>query len=88
MTRFRDASAPDQPLRWPVLFFMFGLLALTLMVWRWGGTIEDSQAYFDTARWFRGEVGIETLRAPFPTAPWCRRWPPPCPATCARCSRR
>jgi hypothetical protein len=66
MTRLHDPSAPDQPLRWPVLFFMFGLLAMTLMVWRWGGTIEDSQAYFDTARWFRGEVGIDVLRAPFP----------------------
>ena len=66
MTRLPAPSALDQPVRWPVLFFMFGLLAMTLMVWRWGGTIEDSQAYFDTARYFRGEVGIETLRAPFP----------------------
>jgi hypothetical protein len=66
MTLSRDARALDQPIRWPVLFFMFALLAMTLMVWRWGGTIEDSQAYFDTARYFRGELGIEALRAPFP----------------------
>jgi hypothetical protein len=66
MTLSRDARALDQPIRWPVLFFLFALLAMTLMVWRWGGTIEDSQAYFDTARYFRGELGIEALRAPFP----------------------
>jgi hypothetical protein len=66
MTRFDDPRIPGQPIRWPVLFFMFALLAMTLMVWRWGGTIEDSQAYFDTARYFRGELGIEALRAPFP----------------------
>jgi hypothetical protein len=56
----------QQPIRWPVLFFLFALLALSLMMWRWGGTIEDSQAYFDTARYFRGEVGRDALRAPFP----------------------
>jgi hypothetical protein len=66
MTTLRDPRTLDQPIRWPVLFFMFALLALTLMMWRWGGTIEDSQAYFDTARYFRGEIGIEALRAPFP----------------------
>jgi hypothetical protein len=66
MTRFQDPRISGQSIRWPVLFFMFALLAMTLMMWRWGGTIEDSQAYFDTARYFRGEVGIEALRAPFP----------------------
>jgi hypothetical protein len=66
MTTLRDSRSLAQPIRFPVLFFMFALLALTLMIWRWGGTIEDSQAYFDTARYFRGEVGIATLRAPFP----------------------
>jgi hypothetical protein len=67
MTTLRDPDAlARQPLRWPVLFFLFALLALTLMIWRWGGTIEDSQAYYDTARYFRGEVGIDALRAPFP----------------------
>ena len=53
-------------MRWPVLFFMFALLAFSLMMWRWGGTIEDSQAYFDTARYFRGELTLADLRAPFP----------------------
>jgi hypothetical protein len=66
MTHSHDPRIPGQPIRWSVLFFMFALLAMTLMMWRWGGTIEDSQAYFDTARYFRGEVGIEALRAPFP----------------------
>lgn len=53
-------------MRWPVLFFMFALLAFSLMMWRWGGTVEDSQAYFDTARYFRGELTLADLRAPFP----------------------
>jgi hypothetical protein len=67
MTTLRDPHALErQPIRWPVLFFLFALLALTLMMWRWGGTIEDSQAYYDTARYFRGEVGLGALRAPFP----------------------
>jgi hypothetical protein len=66
MTPSRDSHAIDQPIRWPVLFFLFALLAMTLMIWRWGGTIEDSQAYFDTARYFRGELKLEALRAPFP----------------------
>ena len=67
MTTLRDCAPLDQqPIRWPVLFFLFALLALALMIWRWGATIEDSQAYYDTARYFRGEVGIGALRAPFP----------------------
>lgn len=44
----------------------FALLALAIMAWRWGGTIEDSQAYFDTARYLRGELAAHELRAPFP----------------------
>lgn len=51
---------------WPVLVIGFALLALALMAWRWGGTIEDSQAYFDTARYLRGELDKSQLRAPFP----------------------
>jgi hypothetical protein len=62
----RAACAANQPIRWPALFLMFGLLAWTIMIWRWGGTVEDSQAYFDTARYFRGEIGVAELRAPFP----------------------
>lgn len=44
----------------------FAALALFVMIWRWGGTVEDSQAYFDTARYLRGEVPASELRAPFP----------------------
>lgn len=44
----------------------FAFLALAVMWWRWGGTVEDSQAYFDTARYLRGELEIAALRAPFP----------------------
>lgn len=42
------------------------MLALFVMSWRWGGTVEDSQAYFDTARYLRGEIPATELRAPFP----------------------
>lgn len=41
-------------------------LALALMWRRWGGTIEDSLAYFNTALWLRGELPFEALQAPFP----------------------
>ena len=44
----------------------FALLALAVMWWRWGGTVEDSQAYFDTARYLKGELPLDALRAPFP----------------------
>ncbi len=44
----------------------FGTLAYALMTWRWGGTVEDSLAYFDTARYLRGEIPSSELRAPFP----------------------
>lgn len=44
----------------------FAVLALLVMMWRWGGTVEDSQAYFDTARYLRGEAPASELRAPFP----------------------
>lgn len=48
------------------MFTGFALLALIVMSWRWGGTVEDSQAYFDTARYLRGELPFAELRAPFP----------------------
>jgi len=44
----------------------FAALALFVMVWRWGGTVEDSLAYFNTARYLRGEIPASELRAPFP----------------------
>jgi hypothetical protein len=38
-----------------------------LCMWqRWGGTIEDSQNYFNTARYLRGELPFSALVAPFP----------------------
>jgi hypothetical protein len=66
LTTFSARRADDEPIRGPVLAFLFALLAFALMIWRWGGTVEDSQAYFDTARYFRGEIGLAGLRAPFP----------------------
>ncbi len=55
-----------QPIRWPQLVAAFALLALAMMAWRWGGTVADSQAYYDTARYLRGEIGAGQLVAPFP----------------------
>jgi hypothetical protein len=49
-----------------VLSATFAALALFVMVWRWGGTVEDSLAYFNTARYLRGEIPASELRAPFP----------------------
>ena len=51
---------------WPFVIGGFAVLSLALMLWRWGGTVEDSLAYFDTARWVRGEIPLHELRAPFP----------------------
>jgi hypothetical protein len=51
---------------WPVLAVGFALLALVVMWWRWGGTVSDSAAYFDTARYFRGELPASALEPPFP----------------------
>lgn len=55
--------APTQLL---VVFTCFAALSFMVMFWRWGGTVEDSQAYFDTARYLRGELSFHELRAPFP----------------------
>jgi hypothetical protein len=51
---------------WLLLASTFALLALAVMWPRWGGTVEDSLAYFNTARFLRGEVPFSALRAPFP----------------------
>jgi hypothetical protein len=51
---------------WLQLLAAFALLAFLLMIWRWGGTVADSQAYYDTARWLRGEIPASSLVAPFP----------------------
>jgi hypothetical protein len=51
---------------WPFVIGGFAFLSLSIMLWRWGGTVEDSLAYFDTARWVRGEIPLQELRAPFP----------------------
>ena len=51
---------------WPFVIGGFAVLSLAIMLWRWGGTVEDSLAYFDTARWVRGEIPLHELRAPFP----------------------
>ena len=54
----------------PAQLFMlaagFAALALAVMWWRWGGTVEDSLHYFNTARYLRGEIPASELKAPFP----------------------
>jgi hypothetical protein len=50
---------------WPFVIGGFAFLSLAIMLWRWGGTVEDSLAYVDTARWLRGEIPLRDLRAPF-----------------------
>jgi hypothetical protein len=60
------SAREDGRTNWFVFVAGFAVLALAVMWWRWGGTIEDSQAYFDTARYLRGEIPVEQLRAPFP----------------------
>lgn len=62
----RSVPQASQPIRWPLLIAAFALLALALMAWRWGGTVADSQAYYDTARYLRGEIDASQLVAPFP----------------------
>jgi hypothetical protein len=68
MPAFPLPSVPQagQPIRWPRLVAAFALLALAMMAWRWGGTVADSQAYYDTARYLRGELEASQLVAPFP----------------------
>ncbi len=62
---FSRAAAAAR-LNWPLLAVSFAILAYAVMCWRWGGTVEDSQAYYDTARYLRGELAASELRAPFP----------------------
>jgi hypothetical protein len=50
---------------WPFVIGGFAVLALAIMLGRWGGAAFDSIAYADTARWLRGEVPLSALRAPF-----------------------
>ena len=54
------------PSHWIVLLAAYALLALGIMWWRWGGTVEDSLHYFETARYLRGELPLQALTAPFP----------------------
>ena len=55
-----------KPMFWLILFFAFASLSLAVMWAHWGRTVEDSLAYFNTARYLRGEIPISELRAPFP----------------------
>ncbi|MFK3738477.1 hypothetical protein [Massilia sp. TN1-12] len=61
-----SADGKWRPLHWVLLALAFAALSLAVMWQRWGGTVEDSLAYFNTARFLRGEVPFSALRAPFP----------------------
>lgn len=60
------SHAVGRRIDWLQLAAAFALLAFLLMLWRWGGTVADSQAYYDTARYLRGEIPSGSLVAPFP----------------------
>jgi hypothetical protein len=67
----QPSSVPASPaianqFRLPLIVLGFAGLAFLIMYWRWGGTVEDSLAYFNTARYLRGEIPASGLRAPFP----------------------
>lgn len=63
---FSPILAAERRIDWLQLAAAFALLSFLMMVWRWGGTVADSQAYYDTARWLRGELPAGSLVAPFP----------------------
>jgi hypothetical protein len=53
-------------LHWLGLLIFFACGSFLLLQPHWGLTVEDSLAYFNTARYLRGEVALSELRAPFP----------------------
>ncbi len=63
---FSPILAAERRIDWLQLAAAFALLSFMIMIWRWGGTVADSQAYYDTARWLRGEIPASSLVAPFP----------------------
>jgi len=63
----RHSTMSDwRAVHWVVLFALLAGAALLLMQPHWGRTVEDSLAYFNTARYLRGEAAFGELRAPFP----------------------
>ena len=54
------------PLQCCGMFVLLAILTLGVLLAHWGMTVEDSLAYFNTARYLRGEVLFSELRAPFP----------------------
>src|SRR5471032_1573464 len=60
------ATVARAPMFWLGVFALFSALALVLLLPHWGRTVEDSLAYFNTARYLRGELPASELRAPFP----------------------
>lgn len=50
---------------WPLVGGGFAILALGMMMGRWGAILDDSQAYLGIARWLRGTAPLAELQAPF-----------------------
>ena len=50
---------------WPLVIGGFAVLALGMMLGRWGASLDDSSAYLDMARWLRGELALPELQTPF-----------------------
>lgn len=70
-TKENTVGTPSKTSNWTTLqcvamFALFGIGAFAVLLRHWGLTVEDSLAYFNTARYLRGEVSFSELRAPFP----------------------
>lgn len=50
---------------WPLVIGGFSLLALAMMMGRWGAGDAESSAYLNLAHWLRGESALPALPAPF-----------------------
>lgn len=50
---------------WPLVAGGFALLALVMMMGRWGAVEAESSAYLGLAHWLRGELPLPGLAAPF-----------------------
>jgi len=61
-----STSSNWTPFQCAGVFVLFAIFTFLVLLAHWGMTVEDSLAYFNTARYLRGEVSFSALRAPFP----------------------
>ena len=50
---------------WPLVIGGYALLALVMMMGRWGAVEAESSAYLGLAHWLRGDAALAALAAPF-----------------------